>query len=431
MWQKFLVRSALIVIFVCLLVAIVAYARGYRFNTVDNSVVPTGIMIASSTPDGAKIYVDGELKGATNSNITLNPGQYEVEIVKEGYFPWKQTVVIKGELVARTDAVLFPQNPSLSPLTSLGIIKAHFFDQANKVLLLSESTETATVSARVDGRIIGTDKAGIYLLDHANRPLSLFNSLRLLALKSVFPEVLNFEETEVRLSPDGKEILFTLTRLGSSYLLSLDQEEQVPFNVTRSKQAIIDAWDEKDRKNLQKILETFKDPLPQIATDSFQIISFSPDDSKILYQAKRNTFLPDLINPPLVSTNQTPQIRNIEKDQFYVYDKREDRNYLLELKDGFEPTPTPKNSRNKTTQVPKSVPVENNLIWYPDSNHLIIKDEGRVSVIRYDGTHRQTVYSGPFEQGFLGVTSDGRLLILANLNPQRNKKPDVYAVGIR
>jgi len=55
----------------------------------------------------------------------------------------------------------------------------------------------------------------------------------------------------------------------------------------------------------------------------------------------------------------------------------------------------------------------------------------KISIVDYDNANKQVVYSGPYEGGFVSVTNDGKLLILANLNPQTNKLPDVYAVGIR
>jgi len=42
------------------------YARGYRFNPKTTTIEPRGILVANSDPNGASIYIDGELKTATN-----------------------------------------------------------------------------------------------------------------------------------------------------------------------------------------------------------------------------------------------------------------------------------------------------------------------------------------------------------------------------
>jgi hypothetical protein len=52
-------------------------------------------------------------------------------------------------------------------------------------------------------------------------------------------------------------------------------------------------------------------------------------------------------------------------------------------------------------------------------------------IVDYDDTNEQTVYSGPFEQNFVTVTPEGKLIILANLNPEANQFADLYLVGIK
>jgi len=150
-------------------------------------------------------------------------------------------------------------------------------------------------------------------------------------------------------------------------------------------------------------LETFPEGIAKIASDSFHIVSFSANEIKLLYQAKTNLFLPLVISPPLIATNQTAEVRALKKDHLYVYDKKEDKNYEI----------------------------GNSPLWYPDSKHLSFSEGKKVAVMDYDGTNKQIVYSGPFESSFFTVTGDGNLVVLANLNPEANKYPDLYAVGIR
>ena len=393
--MKFLfTRLFLIVVFISLLLGLIAYARGYRLNFSKKTITSTGILVTSSYPDGAKIYINNELKGATNSNLTLPPGKYQVEIKKDGYSSWEKNLTVKGELITKADALLFPQNPSLSPITSLGIVRAFFSPKSNKTVLFSQNENI--------------EKDGIYLLENTKKPLSIFNPLKLLALKTILPEDFQLKNGKITFSPDGKQII--LTTPTSSYLFSTEEETKEPFDITSSKETIEQAWLKDEEINSQKILETFKDPLPKIASDSFKIVSFSPDESKILYEATKSASLPLIIKPPLIGANQTPQERELKKGSLYVYDKKEDKNFQIP---------------NSKSQIP------NSMLWFPDSLHLVINEGKQISIMEYDGENKQTVYSGPFEQDFVAVTSDGKLLILANLNPQTNKLPDVYAVGIK
>ncbi len=440
---KILYRLFLLIIFVGVLGLIISYARGYRINVLQKGVTSTGILVASSFPDGAKVYINGILKGATNTNITLTPGKYEVEIKKEGYTPWKKSITVKGEIVIKTDSLLFPQNPSLSPLTSLGVMTSKFSPTTNRIIFISNNSDV--------------EKDAVYLLENSPKALSLFNPLKILALKSALPTGVDLTKTQFIFSPDGKQVIMSLCEeeavleplltpsptvapLNSAgtceiplytYLLSTDVEKQVPLEITKSVDTIKNAWSREEDKNIQKILETYKDPLPAVASDSFKILSFSPDDQKVLYKATKNTTLPLLINPPLIGSNQGKESRTLVKDRLYIYDKKEDKNFEIPLQVSVPTQPPISVTPSLTQDLISLDDIQNKIIWYPDSRHLIINENKQVSVIDYDGGNRQTIYSGPFENNFLGVSTEGNLLIIANLNPNANKYPDIYTVGIR
>ena len=387
----------------------VAFARGYRLDYINKKVVPTGILIASSTPDGAKIFINGVFRGATNQNISLSPGTYTVEISKDGYTSYKNQVIIRGEVVSQANATLFPLNPSLTPLTSLVITHAQYFANANKVAIIADNPAVATSS-----EILATDleKSGLFILDTTRRPLSIFNPLKLIVGKSKLPTD-SLTDTQNLISPDGKELLFTInatSKFPITYLVTTDENTTNLFETTRSKLTVITAWKEKEMEQIDKILETFKKPFYELAKENFEIVHFSPDETKVLYRAKANVNIPIIIKPRLIGSNQTVETREIIINNLYVYDKKEDRNYLI----------------GSISELPQE-----NIFWYPDSLHLIINEKKQISIIKYDGTEKQAVYSGPLEQNFVGVTQEGKLLILANLNPQKNTLPDLYAVGIR
>ena len=407
--KKIFLQATLVIVFLSCLILLVAFARGYRLDYINKKVVPTGILIASSTPDGAKIFINGVFRGATNQNISLSPGTYTVEISKDGYTSYKNQVIIRGEVVSQANATLFPLNPSLTPLTSLGITHAQYFANANKVAIIADNPAVATSS-----EILATDleKSGLFILDTTRRPLSIFNPLKLIVGKSKLPTD-SLTDTQNLISPDGKELLFTInatSKFPITYLVTTDENTTNLFETTRSKLTVITAWKEKEMEQIDKILETFKKPFYELAKENFEIVHFSPDETKVLYRAKANINIPIIIKPRLIGSNQTVETREIISNNLYVYDKKEDRNYLI----------------GSISELPQE-----NIFWYPDSLHLIINEKKQISIIKYDGTEKQAVYSGPLEQNFVGVTQEGKLLILANLNPQKNTLPDLYAVGIR
>lgn len=388
--KKIFSQVIILFFFLIVLITVIGYARGYRFDLEERSVKSTGIISATSNPKAAKTYVDGKLKGVTDTNLTLAPGNYLIEIKKDGYTSWSKKINLKGELVINVDPVLFPINPSLSPLTNLGVVKAVATEDGNKIV------------------IIATD--AIYLFDAGKQTLPFFPPLNKIISLSLISSIVDFTNTKVIFSPDQKQAIFefassdeALAKSEASYLLSLGEDNLNPLDVTLSKDTLIEAWQKEKTKNFNKILETFPKNFDKIASDSFNIISFSPNETKVLYQAKNNVELPLMIKPVLIATNQTPEERSIKKGKTYVYDRKEDKNFL----------------------------VGNVMKWYSDSRHLIIEENKKIAVVDYDDTNKQTVYSGPFESSFFNPTSDGKIIVLINLNSQVNELPDLYLVGIR
>ena len=383
-------------LFLALLGFVIAYGRGYRWSFKNKSLTPTGIISVNSNPNAAKVFVNDQLKGVTNINLTFSPGDYKIEIKKDGYTTWSKNIKLKGELVYTADVQLFPLNPTLSPLTNLGITKTVPVDQTEKIILFSDNNDPT--------------KDGIYLFDASKRTLSLFPPLKLLALKKDLPlDEVDFNNTNVFFSADYKEAIidFNLNLASNKALLfSLDSENNSLFDVTNSKETLIAAYEEEKIKEINKVLEAFPDEIDKIATASFQVINFSPDKTKFLYLAKENLELPLAIKPPLVVANQTEEQRNVNKNNLYVYDKKEDKNYLL-------------------TNAFKDA------LWYPDSRHMVFIEGKKVAVVDYDNTNKQIIYSGPFEQSFFIITSDGKIITLSNLNPENNRFPDLYSVGIK
>lgn len=439
--RKIIARLILLGLFLGIVILIVALARGYRFNLEEKTITSTGIISANSAPEAAKIWVNGDFKGVTNQNITVPPGEYEVSITKEGFTEWKKKLKVLGEIVVTADAVLFPKNPSLSPLTNMGIAQALPIGESDKVLIFVDNNDI--------------ERDGIYILEGNTRRLSLLSPLKLIILKTLLPENISFGSSEVKFAEDYSEGIFTFTSedgaMNYSYLLSLANDNTEPFEVTNSKDSILAAWEQKKQLDLQKILETFPKPIKTLAVDSFRIISFSPDETKILYQAKAAVELPIVIKPRLIGANQTPEKRTLEVNKAYVYDRKEDKNFEIpvNVEKITQPEPSPtlaviaeelplaSDSQEATTQASIDITNYNKteifdyVQWYPSSKHLVLNEGNNISIIQYDGSNKQSVYSGPYDTKFFGLNSDWKLLILANLNPANNTYGDIYEVGIR
>lgn len=420
--MKIIFRIVIILIFIIVAVSVIALARGYRIDLNNKSLSATGIISVSSNPTAAKIFINNELKGVTNTNVTLPPGNYQVDIKKDGYTNWTKAIALKGELVMTVNALLFPQNPSLSPLTNLGVTKAIPIDQTDQVLLFVENSTTTNEETG----------DGIYLFDTNKKPLNILSSLKRIMLKAVLPTNLQIIPTNVIFSPDFKQGIFEFSDSQnniSAYLLSLDNENTTLFDITTSKETLINAWEKIKNDNQIKILETYPTNMVKVASDSFNIISFSPDETKVFYQANKTVILPPGITPPVIAANQTKEVRTLTKDHYYIYDKKEDKNYEIDLINliNLISKKIPNSNLGQLDQLE----IRNSIQWYYDSKHLVLNEPKRIIIMDYDGMNRQTVYSATLENTFITSTSDGSLIVLANLNPEANKYPDLYAVGIK
>lgn len=400
-------RIFLVFFFIFAVFFLIAFGRGYRPDLKEKKIVATGILSITSSPKSAQVYLNNELKGVTDISLTLQPGKYQVEVKKDGYLPWRKEIVLKGELVINLDPLLLPANPSLSPQTNIGVKKAIPVDQTGKIILFVDNDNQ--------------EKDGLYLFDIAKKGFSFFPPLRPLAKKTQFGPIFEtepFYQAQIEFSPDYKQALIRWPN--NAYIINLDEENSQPFDITTSYQPLLDAWREEKEIQRLKVLETFGKDFVKIASDSFQIIAFSPDETKILYQPTKKITLPPFLKTPLLVTNQTREERNLIPGKVYVYDRKEDKNFsLISISSAL--TNQPKSDINITFPI----------LWYPDSKHLVYIKEKKIIVTDYDGTNERIVYSALFEESFLNVGPDGRLIILANLNPQVNPQSDIYSISLK
>lgn len=418
-WQK--TRSVLIsLLTVCVIlgisVAVIAYGRGYRLDHKNNSLKPTGLVSATSDPVGAQILVNGTLKTATNNSFNVDPGWYTIAIRKEGFIPWQKKLRVQGEVVTRADAFLFPTSPSLSPLTTSGLLSPTLSPDGTKIAYFIVS----------DTARDGVKKTGMWVLELIDRPLGRNRDPKLVAeLPLSFP----FTTASMTWAPDNTKILLMTGATATIYDTASGNTLQQLNEATLP--TLLSDWQDETRDKDRQKLAAFKQPIVDSATSSARIIAFSPDETKMLYEATASATLPLVSDPPLIGTNTTQEERTIEKGKLYVYDSREDKNYfLLDTKE----LPKPKTAQPTKAGSPTAVANGSLLpvMWFPTSRHLIVIGNGKIDVLEYDRTNWATLYSGPFVDGFIAPWPNGsRLVILTNLNPGASTLPNLYTVNLR
>lgn len=122
-----------ILIFFALTPVVLFYAAGYRINwtwppRLDQTFQKTGMLVLETEPAGANIYINEELQKNFFGAITLSgeeersirtpakikyvtPGQYQVRLEKEGYWPWEKKLRIHpGQQTKLENITLFEKS---------------------------------------------------------------------------------------------------------------------------------------------------------------------------------------------------------------------------------------------------------------------------------------------------------------------------------
>lgn len=396
-------NTAFTILTICIILlisgVIIAYGRGYRFDSKQKSIGSTGLISVTSDPTGSTITIDNKKVGATNTTVTIKPGWYTVGISKEGYQPWEKKIRVQGEVVVSTHAVLFPSNPSLSAITTGGIASPILSPDGSKLAFTMPPSSNATNGGEL------VDRGGIWVLDLIDKPLGLNRDAKQL-LKATALDTTNAALTW---SPDSKQLLIDIPikKTTASYLVDADKLNDYAKPLYE-KQTTLNDWALQQQAKEKEKLLTLTPVLTTIATSSMNIISFAPDESKILYEATKSATIPTIITPPLLGTNSTEETRSIVPKTLYIYDIKEDKNYLIGA------------SKDLILQ------------WLPTSRQLITAGNNKIDVLDFDGTNRKTVYAGPFWDSFVAPwTNASKLVILTNLNPSASTLPNLYAVNIK
>jgi hypothetical protein len=379
------------------------YARGYRLDwdaLLQGSVQfePNGILAIKSEPNGASIFINGDLETATDANLSLPPGSYDVEVRREGYFTWSKKLIIEKEIVTAAYVSLFKNVPSLSPVTFSGAKNPIVSENGTKIAYVVPLTKE------------GTDRSGLWTLDVVNLPLGFSNDPRRITDGDL-------DNASYIFSPDERQIL--LTTVNGTFLLdtgSFTPQAQL-INVAARQAAILEEWKKERNIKDESMMRGLAPALVDVLTDKSEAFIFSPDSSMIAYTASEAATLKEGLIKGLPGSSTQKEERELGKGRTYVYDIKEDRNFLI--------SETPVTLTNPEGKV---IPA---LRWLTSSRHLLLAEDGKITIMDYDGTNRQTVYSGSYVPPYAFPYSNStRLLILTNLGAT-NSVGNMYALTVK
>lgn len=98
-------------LFFILLPIVVSYSLGYKIDFSYFRIYKTGIISIKSQPSGSVVYVNGKIRNdLTPTRVEeLKPGTYNVEVRRDGFYPWKKDLLVRPNMVTKAEyIVLFP-----------------------------------------------------------------------------------------------------------------------------------------------------------------------------------------------------------------------------------------------------------------------------------------------------------------------------------
>lgn len=420
----------------------IRYAQGYR-PTKTGTIKGTGLLSANSYPSAAEVYINTKLTTATDNTLNLDPGEYDIEIKKDGYHTWSKKLQIVEELVTETGAQLFPSSPSLEPLTYTGAINPVPAPDGTKLTFTVASSSAAA-------------KNGLYVQDLTSSPISLNKTARQIARTN---EPYDYTTSSYTWSPNGSEILVAFAG-GSHVLLDATTFNDLATlkDVTVRLPQILSEWELELARQERTQLLKLPDFMAAVATQSATNLYFSPDSLRLLYQSTAELTIPDGLIPALPSSSTQSEIRDLKSGSWYVYDLKEDKNFLIAedklpkveklllLSDFITPIPaelisSPSAFRRLQENVTpeESIALFNaqyspifvdNIQWYPDSSHLIIVTDSGIDLVEYDSTNRFTLYGGPMDKSIVYPWPDGSKII-TRLTFSEGTIPNLYTIKLK
>jgi hypothetical protein len=446
----------------------IRYAQGYR-PTMTGTIKGTGLLSANSFPSAAEVYVNSRFTTATDNTLNLDPGEYQIDIKKDGFHTWSKKVKVTAELVTETNAQLFPTSPTLEPLTYTGALNSIPSPDGGKLAFTVASASAVA-------------KNGLYVQDLSDSPISLNRSARQIARTEAGYD---YTTASYTWSPNGSQLLVSF-KSGAHILLDTSRFNDLATlkDVTVTLPQTLSEWElELAREERVQMLK-LPDFLQNVATTSATNLYFSPDSKRLLYQATATFTLPSDLIPPLPSSSTQVETRTTKVGSWYVYDLKEDKNFLIS--DGILPSPAPSASPLKLLKtkpasltpapspfVPtKFTLVDNlqdplptelisspsafhklqtnyspsqsitllnaqyspifvtNVQWYPDSSHLILTTDNSIDIMEYDSTNRVTVYGGPMDKSIVYPWPDGSKVI-TRIQFSPDTIPDLYTIKLK
>lgn len=197
-----LIYIIFIVIFLIAAPAVILYTSGYRYNLAKGRIQKTGILMLSSVPRDAEIWLNGkkvEKKQTPTRLEYILPGDYEIQFKKAGYHDWQKKLPVYENSTTFAEKVILWKQEQPQVLSTTTASSWLLSPDKRRVALIS-STNTLEILE------VGGDLTDFFTTGEAG-------------LKIKFPLTDYSQAAILDWSADGKKILLTGTAKNNYYLV--------------------------------------------------------------------------------------------------------------------------------------------------------------------------------------------------------------------
>lgn len=383
-----------ILIFLVTAPALIVYAMGYRYNFKKSEFQKTGSLAIDSLPKDLDVYLDNELyKDKTPTRINnLLPGEYQIKLDGEGYYPWQKKLTVSQEVVTFVKKVVLfkkdqlpvrliekPILASLPDSQNQKIASLVANDQENEIWLTELSNQTNQVlnleyQPGEDYELLGWSASNKKLLVKKTSK-SLVDYLVIQAEKGKSNDVTNLLSL-LEIPYSGKEIIkASWDARNDNYLYLQTANEFYKINLASSQVETLKLKTTSDWLAIDKVIYYIDNGyLIKYANDKKENIVKLPTNQKYQFINHQNNLLalnePTSQNTLIISPDQKEITLDIKAKGVFWSDDNKMMLYYNDLEMWvYYPEDQSKELITRYSQPLKEV------IWYPTYNYLIFSQK--------------------------------------------------------
>ncbi|GMR18881.1 MAG: hypothetical protein BMS9Abin34_003 [Patescibacteria group bacterium] len=364
--SNFLSVFGVLALLILITAAIVLYAQGFRLDLGRGGYTKTGMILVKSVPDGARVLLDGKLAAATDSTIPS---------LTEGTYRIKieKEGYVPWEKDVEVKAELVTGVTALLPPLSPSLT-AITQNGARLVAPAPSGTKAAFISK---GKLFLLPLNSQFLGFLRTRPQEIGKGSTGASFAKATRLLFSPNEDQILVITPTKSVLFTIGQGASQTVDDLAK--------LKSK------WADERREHRAEIIQNLEVPseLKDIAISTSAV--WAPDERKFLYEkskdGKKQFWVANLSDPLSVGESVNQKIWETENPDLKLF-------------------------------------------WLADSSHLVMLENGMVSVLDLDGSNRRELFSGELAESIAFSSSDlAKIIVLTSISPK--SAPNLYAISLR